>query len=152
MNLKLSVFSNLNMFSNKFTGNFIDIHTENLIDISGNDLTVNVTAGTVDIKGPEADFEHGIAIDDGIKIGDEIHIVNEIVTATFLRTRKVHKAGGSGATILKALWQKTKFTLSSPVLCQSISLKIENTATNTGNTFGIKINDISIEYRIFIPL
>jgi len=44
-------------------------------------------------------------------------------------------------------WKKLRATLSPPVECQSVSIKIKNTAT-TETVEGLKINDISIEYRI----
>jgi len=44
-------------------------------------------------------------------------------------------------------WKKVRATLDTPVECQSISLKISNTVT-TGLIEGLKINDISIEYRL----
>ena len=43
-------------------------------------------------------------------------------------------------------WKQLRATLSSPVECQSIALKISNTNTS-GTTEGLKINDITLEYR-----
>ena len=44
-------------------------------------------------------------------------------------------------------WKKVRAILDTPVECQSISLKINNTVT-TGLIEGLKINDIALEYRI----
>ncbi len=43
-------------------------------------------------------------------------------------------------------WKKVRATLSSPVSCQSIALKISN-PSGLGTTEGLKINDITLEYR-----
>ena len=43
-------------------------------------------------------------------------------------------------------WKQLRATLSSPVECQSIALKISNSNTS-GTTEGLKINDITLEYR-----
>ena len=44
-------------------------------------------------------------------------------------------------------WKKVRATLSSPRQCQSIALKISN-KSGTGTTEGLKINDITLEYRV----
>ena len=44
-------------------------------------------------------------------------------------------------------WKQVRATLSSPVECQSFALKISN-SIETGTTEGLKINDISLEYRV----
>ena len=44
-------------------------------------------------------------------------------------------------------WKQVRATLSSPVECQSFALKISN-SVETGITEGLKINDISLEYRV----
>jgi hypothetical protein len=44
-------------------------------------------------------------------------------------------------------WKKLRATLSAPVECQSVAIKIKNTSP-TGIVEGLKINDVSVEYRV----
>ena len=44
-------------------------------------------------------------------------------------------------------WKQLRATLTSPQECQSIALKISNPSA-TGTTEGLKINDITLEYRM----
>ena len=44
-------------------------------------------------------------------------------------------------------WKKLRATLSTPVSCQSVKIKVSNPTTDTGTSEGLQINDIAVEYR-----